>query len=142
MDRIDQGERSFRFRIEGGRVSERLGRVEREALEWNEAPFALSFFTPGDGTEPKPAVVLSEDEAVVMTAFKQAKGSRQFVVRLFEPTGKARNARLELPALGLAADLSFAPFELKTILVDCVERSIRESLLLDELRAIDSVSER
>jgi len=133
MDRVDQGERSFRFRIEGGKSSERLGRVEREAIEWNEGPLALSFFTPGDGPEPKPAVVLSGDDAIVMTALKRAKGSERFVVRLFEPTGEARKARLELPALGLASDLAFSPFEVKTLIVDGAGRSIRESALLDEL---------
>ena len=133
IDRIDQGERSFRFRIEGGLAQRRLELVEREALEWNEEPFALSFFPAGLGERTLPSASITGDDAIVLTALKKVAGSERYVLHLFEPTGQARRARIELPALGLKADLSFSPFELKTLIADPAAHSLVEAGLLDEL---------
>jgi len=42
--RIDQGERLFRFWIQGGPAADRLEAIDREALAHNARPMALSFF--------------------------------------------------------------------------------------------------
>ena len=48
--RIDQGERLFRFWINGGPVARTHGAaIDREALAKNEKPYALSFFPHGGG---------------------------------------------------------------------------------------------
>jgi alpha-mannosidase len=133
LPRIDQGERHFLFRIQGGDAGERLAAVEREALEFNEAPFALSFFPPGLGEASKPLAVIGGDGSVVMCAFKRAESGARYVARLFEPTGRPRTARLELPALGIGRDLEFGPFEIKTLLIDPAAGSIEEGGMLDEL---------
>lgn len=129
--RIDQGERLFRFWINAGPRSERLDRIDREALIHNEAPFAMSFCPSGAGEKPKPGITLSDD-AVQLIAFKQADGSEDYVVRLFEPTGRERRTEVTIPALELAWDASLSPFEVKTYRIEPEMKSLREVTLLEE----------
>lgn len=128
--RIDQGERTFTFRLQAGPLHERLERIDREALVFGEQPYALSFFPPGSGSHPGALVTLS-DEAVQLVAFKGAEDGRGFILRLFEPTGTPRTTTLALPALGLVQTIQLAAFELKTLRLDTETRSISEVNLLE-----------
>ncbi len=114
VPRIDQGERVFRFWINGGEAAERLAAVDREALAKNEAPMVLPFFPPGTGKKAKPFITLSDDRVQVM-ALKQAEKSKDLIIRLFEPTGTARTTELSLPALKARIEVSLGPFEIKTL---------------------------
>ncbi|HOX39142.1 MAG TPA: glycoside hydrolase family 38 C-terminal domain-containing protein [Candidatus Brocadiia bacterium] len=128
--RIDQGERFFRFWLKGSPFNERMAAIDSEALAHNEEPMALSYFPSGLGTAPKPLAILS-DPTVQLTAFKKAENSGEFVIRLFEPTGAARETTLELPALGTSAKASLGGFEIKTLLVDPKTGRIRETNLIE-----------
>ena len=75
---------------------------------------ALSFFPPGTGTKPKPALSLS-DPAVQVMAFKRAENHRDYIIRLFEPTGRKRATTLAIPPLNKKIKLTLNPFEIKTI---------------------------
>ncbi len=114
IPRQDQGEHVFRFWFRGGPADERLAAVDREALARNEAPYALSFFPPGSGTKPQPAAEL-DGEAVLMTAMKKSEDGEDIVLRLFEPTGKRRNATLSLPWAGARTTVRLKGFEVKTL---------------------------
>ncbi len=127
--RIDQGERLYRFWFNAGPVNERLVAVDREALVKNEVPFALSFFPRGAGTQPKPGLVLS-DEVVQVAAFKHAEDGRGFVIRLFEPTGQARQTTLSVPSLELALDVELGGFEIKTLRLDPAVATLTDADLL------------
>jgi alpha-mannosidase len=130
-DRIDQGERRYRFRFEGGAASERLEAVDREALAFNEKPYALTYFPPGKGKAAQPLARLS-DSTVLMTAFKRAEREADaYIVRLFEPTGQARRTVLELPLLGIRHDVALQPFEIKTLKVVPAARTIEECPLME-----------
>ena len=61
-ERIDQGERQFRFWFNGGAAGGRLAAIDREALAHNETPPALCFFPPGHGRQPRPFVTLNPFE--------------------------------------------------------------------------------
>lgn len=115
--RQDQGERLFRFWLQGGTRRERLAAVDREALAHNEAPMALSFFPKGGGIKPGPLLVV-EEPAVQVTAIKPAEENDNLIVRLFEPTGKARNAVLRLPWAEMEIPAGLAPFEILTLRVN------------------------
>lgn len=82
LPRIDQGERMFTVRVQGGDTTERLAQIDREALVLGEKPYALSFFPSAGGTTPLPALILMDD-VVQLVAFKQAEDGNGFVVRLF-----------------------------------------------------------
>ncbi|MBN2206806.1 MAG: alpha-mannosidase [Candidatus Aminicenantes bacterium] len=130
IPRHDQGERSFRLWISAGPARERLERVEREALERNETPFVLPF-SPAGGGRPAAPVLVVDDPAVVLTALKKSEAGRGLVLRLFEPTGRARTVGIELPFASARTTAAFAPFEIKTILFDPRRRAFREADLLE-----------
>ena len=127
--RVDQGERLYRFWINVGLKEERLAVVDREALARNELPFALSFFPHGGGVVPQPGVVLS-DAVVQMTTFKRAEEGKGYIIRLFEPTGQARETVLSVPPLDLEARVALNAFEVKTLLLDVETGQLRETELL------------
>ena len=104
--------------------------VEREALARNEAPYVLSYFSPGDGKKTRPLTVLS-DRAVVITALKKAEASADLIVRLFEPTGRRRTTTLSLPYAGAEIRISLGPFEIKTLAFNRKTRRFKETDLLE-----------
>jgi alpha-mannosidase len=129
--RMDQGERVFRFWFNAGKLDTRLKTIDRDAMTKNEKPFALSFFPSGKGRQILPAAILS-DEAITINAIKQAMDNNDWIIRLFEPTGKKRSTVLELPALGKKMRLTFSPFEIKTIRINYRTKQSFETNLLEQ----------
>ena len=129
--RIDQGERVFRFRISAGESMERLSHVDREALVFNEAPMAVSFFPSGLDDQTAELVRL-DDDVIQMTAVKKSQGGDDLVIRLYEPTGSDRSARLHIPSLGMDEIIEIKGFEIKTLRINRDSREIREANLLEE----------
>ena len=113
--RQDQGERLFRFWFNAGPLAERMDAVDREALARNQKPFVLSFFPTGAGTAPALPVVTLEDDVTVLSAFKEAEDGNGHILRIFEPTGRARETVVNLPPLGIRQPVSFGAFEVKTL---------------------------
>ncbi|MBM3294380.1 MAG: alpha-mannosidase [Candidatus Aminicenantes bacterium] len=130
IPRIDQGERSFRFWVNAGPLEERLEAVDREALAKNESPYVLAYSPPGTGRKAAPAAVLS-DKAVLLAAMKKSEDGNRMVIRLFEPTGRARRTVLSLPFAEARIRLAFSPFEIKTLLFDQRTKTFREADLLE-----------
>ncbi len=129
--RIDQGERVFRFWINGGEAKERLRQLDREALIKNEAPMALPYFPPGTGAKALPSIVVS-DTVVQVTAVKRAEENNWLLIRFFEPMGKERKASVSVPCLNLNFDVSLMPFEIKTMAVDLDSNDIFEVDLIEK----------
>jgi alpha-mannosidase len=129
--RIDQGERRFRFRISAGIGDERLARVDREALVFNENPMAVSFF-PSGKQERTGMLLQLADHVVQVTAVKKSQQGDDLVIRLFEPTGLDRITRLRIPSLNMDEEILMKGFEIKTLLVNRENRQITESNLLEE----------
>jgi len=130
IPRIDQGNRLFRFRLQAGSRKERLEAVEREALGVGERPYVLPYFPPGEGRKAAPAARLS-DPVVVLTAMKKSEDGKALIIRLFEPTGRARTTVLTLPFAGARTRLTLKPFEIKTLLFNLRNKKFREVDLLE-----------
>ena len=133
LPRIDQGERLFRFWINAGPVTDRMKKIDREALVKNEKPTALSFYPSGSGVKPHPGLCLSDD-AVQVTAFKQAEDGQGWIIRLFEPTGQSRSTILSLPCLSIEAQIELSPFEIKSLKIDLQTNSLIETNLMETNR--------
>jgi alpha-mannosidase len=114
VPRIDQGERLFRYWVNGGRGAGRLKSVDREALAKNEKPFVLAYFPAGRGKRPKPFIELSDD-VLQVGALKKAEDGNDLIIRLFEPTGQRRTAVLSLPWAQAEWRVTLSPFEIRTI---------------------------
>jgi alpha-mannosidase len=104
--------------------------VEREALGFNERPYVLPYFPPGEGRKASPAARLS-DPAVVLTAMKKSEDGNALILRLFEPTGRARTTGLTLPFAEAHTRISLRPFEIKTLLFNPRTKKFREVDLLE-----------
>jgi alpha-mannosidase len=104
--------------------------IDREALARNEAPYVLAYFPPGGKRRALPGAVV-EGRAVEVTAFKKSEDGDDIVVRLFEPTGKARTAVVKLPAFGASAKCRLKGFELRTLRFSRRTRRFSETDLLE-----------
>ncbi|MBI4882110.1 MAG: alpha-mannosidase [Planctomycetes bacterium] len=135
--RIDQGERVFRFWLNAGPVDDRLESIDREALVKNAPPLALAFFPPGTGRKPRPGALL-QDGVVQLAAFKMAEQDDDLILRLFEPTGKARSTTLSLPCCGARTRVRLTPFEIRTLRFSRRTRRFVETDLLEEPLAADT----
>jgi alpha-mannosidase len=132
IPRQDTGERTFRFWLAGGPAAARLEKIGREALAHNETPYVLAYFPPGGGKKALPGVVV-DGAAVEVTAFKKSEDGNDVVVRLFEPTGKARAAVVKLPAFGAGARVKarLKGHELRTFRYNRRTRAFAETDLLE-----------
>ena len=130
VPRLDQGERVFRFWINGGDRKARLTAVDREATARNEKPFCLAFFPSGKGKRPRPFIHLS-DHAVGVAALKKAEKGESLIIRLFEPTGEKRTTVLSLPWARARKKLNLSGFEIKTLSFNPRSRAFRELDLLE-----------
>lgn len=122
--RIDQGEHRFTFWLNAGEAQNRAARIDREAALHNERPYALSFFPSGEGDLSGKLLEL-EDEAVQLSAFKQAEDGNGYILRLFEPTGQARRTAIAIPALGLREEIRLNGFEIATYRIDPKARTLQ-----------------
>jgi alpha-mannosidase len=127
---IDQGRRNFRFWFNAGEKIARLEAVDREALAHNEKPFVLSFFPSGQGQKPLPLAKL-QDSVVQLGAFKKAEKGSDYIVRLFEPTGKKRTTTLIVPPLGIKQKLTLGGFEIRTLRLDPKKKTLKEVNLME-----------
>ena len=130
IPRQDTGERVFRFWLNGGPHGDRMETIDREALARNEAPYILAYFPPGGKKRALPGAVV-DGQAVEVTAFKKSEDGNDIIVRLFEPTGKARTALVKLPAFGASTKVRFKGFELRTLRFSRRTRKFSETDLLE-----------
>ncbi len=128
--RIDQGERLFSFVLNAGEIVERLRSIDREALVFNEKPFALSFFPSGEGKKDA-CVVELQDDAIQMTAFKKAEDGEDYIIRLFEPTGNKCSSILNIPVAGIKQEIKLDSFEVKTLRLIVKNNSLAETDLME-----------
>ena len=126
----EQGERFFSFRINAGDYDERMNVIARETQIMHEAPVFVPFTPPGTGTIP-PAMITLSNRNVELTAVKKAEASDEFVVRLFEPTGKAQVTEVELPALGIKDIIHLGAYEIVTLITDTKNKRLEHTDLLE-----------
>jgi alpha-mannosidase len=132
--REDQGEHVFRFWLDAGPARERLAAIDREAAVRTEGLMTLCAFPSGEGSPALPGVFL-DDDVVRLAALKMSEDGDALVVRLFEPTGLARETRVGIPAFGLEFPVTLAPFELLTLVIDPAARTARRADLLERVEA-------
>ena len=114
QQRMDQGERTYRFRFEAGKKEEVLSRIDRAAAIFNQRAYPLAFCPSGQGEKPAPLVTV-DSENVALSCFKQSERSEKvYILRLFECQGIAAHAKVEIPVAGASFEAEFKPFEIKT----------------------------
>jgi alpha-mannosidase len=128
--RIDQGERVFRFWVQGGEASNRFSVIGREAHVKNESPMVLSCSPPGTGKKLEPWIYL-DDNVVQATSIKKAEVKNWLILRLFEPTGEPRSTKVTLPGRSLSFNVTLGGFEIKSLAVGLDTNEVFEVDLLE-----------
>jgi alpha-mannosidase len=130
--RMDQGERLFNFWFNAGTVEHRMNAVAREAQVHSEKPMAQWFSPCGDGVQPKPFVTLSNPD-VQLAALKQAEKGNDWIIRLFEPTGRKQKTQLRIRARKpIRKTITLNPFEIKTLKLKISSGALVETNLMEE----------
>jgi alpha-mannosidase len=128
---VDQGEHVFRFWVDAGAASERLGAIDRDAAARHDVPMVLNVFPSGRGKAVVQGPTLS-DAVVQLTATKLSEDGRSLILRLFEPTGTARSTTLTVPALGAEATVNLGPFEIRTLAINLATGHVSDVDLLEQ----------
>ena len=113
--RVDQGERLYVFRMEGGDADVRLARVSRDADVLNEPPFVLSFFPNAEEKTVRPPLCTVSGESVTLTALRRAADGNGWILRLFAPSGRPETATLRIPRAGIERTMRLDPYEIRTL---------------------------
>ena len=69
---------------------------------------------------------------MIITAFKKSEDSSDFIIRLFEPTGRAGETTLVLPSLNIREKIKLTGFEIKTLRLTIAARTLTEVDLLEK----------
>ncbi|HQM96378.1 MAG TPA: glycoside hydrolase family 38 C-terminal domain-containing protein [Clostridia bacterium] len=132
---MDQGERDFEFYLDASDTSGRLNNIEREAAVCNEKPMALSFFPTGEGKKVKPFALLSDD-VITMPVFKRSEDKKNYVIRLFNPTGSKRTTVLKLPMLKWENEFELDAYQLKSFKLDNSSKQVVEIDLVEREKLV------
>ncbi len=130
--RIDQGERMFNFWFDGCRADQ-IAAYDRKALAKNEKPMALSYFPSGKGQLPL-AFALLNDDVIQLQSAKKAEKSDDIILRCYNPSEHEASTIIEIPLFNIQENLTFGPFEVKTLKVTQAGALTETDLLENEIR--------
>jgi alpha-mannosidase len=112
---MDQGVHDVRLLLLAG-DPDRVRSSVVGLADWLSAPpFALAHFPVGEGRSAMQDLLSVDAANVRMVACKRSADGSGLVLRLQEGLGRPTRARLQLNATDCTADLSFLPFEIKTL---------------------------
>ena len=90
VEDVERGSHDFSLRV----MVNGKDQCEKFANEWNQKPYALSFFPHGNGKVSQNAVLISDD-GVVISAFKKLQ-SGGYLVRLYNGSNKRKNVSVKI----------------------------------------------
>ncbi len=109
VDRIDQGERHFAFRV----TVCAAGELERLAQEYSQKIYALNIFPAGSGA--KAGFTLCVDNRdIVLTVMKKCETREGYLLRLVNNSAQPAGAKIGINGETIA--LRFGRYEVKTVL--------------------------
>ena len=110
VDRLDQGETEFNFRI----TLAKKDTLEKEALLFNQRPFALNLFPTGQKRAKPVSLMDVNNPNVVLVAFKKKDGSNSYVLRFFNNSYAKQSTQIRLG--NVEKEFEFGANEVKTLL--------------------------
>lgn len=128
--RMEQGERFYRFFIQGGTTEEISEQIDRMALAFNEQPYGFSYCPPGEG-ERAACLMKLDNPRVMVSALKKAEDTDGYILRLYEGSGQPADAVITFPAQQTEHKLHLNGFEVKTFLWKPETGSLEETGLLE-----------
>ena len=134
---MDQGERSFSFRLCGGSYKKRMENVTSEAVVFQEKPLAVAFF-PTEKAAVKKKWISISDPGCILGAMKKIRGKDTYLIRLFESTGTAREVSICLwDEVNIKVWLG--PCEIKTLELDPETCRLIKCSMIPSIRGIADI---
>lgn len=127
--RMDQGERVFCFELCGGSAEERIENISREALIFNEPPYALSFFPNGVKKDATPIIMLIGKGADITNIHMDRDGNP--IVRIVNALDHQNDVTLDAPIIQSSVDVCMNAFEALTFKMDMQKRQINQCGILE-----------
>ena len=118
VEKIDQGERNFHFRIAVVAEDE----LERLAQEFNQKPYALSAFPIAYREKALPLSIAVANRNITLVAMKKGEETGGYILRLLN--NSPESVQTELSVNDEKILLSFGKYEVKTVVYD---KDLRES---------------
>lgn len=112
--RMDQGERTFFFRVDAGEAKALTPVLDQRAQSYNEEPY-IFMLTPSGNGEKKGRLFTVSSPSVLVSAFKRAENGEGYTLRLYEGAGEVTETTLDIPSLHVHTALTLNPFELRTL---------------------------
>ncbi len=128
--RMEQGERFYKFYVQGGTPTEMNENIDRMAQHFNEQPYGFSYCPPGEG-EPVSSLMQIDNPGVMVSAIKKSEDSEGYIIRLYEGSGETAEAKITFPAHKLEKTISFNGFEIKTFLWNPQTGDFKETSLIE-----------
>lgn len=113
--RIDQGERNFRFILEGGSKAEILKDVNKNSQIFHQAPAAINFFPTAEKKPPFGEFSLTGRE-ILLESFRKKKNG-EYILRLYNSVRDKTETVLTLSRLNVKERICFDGYEYKTFIV-------------------------
>jgi len=133
-DRMDQGERNFKFIVNGGNKNERLAAIDFESQAAHQSPVVLSFFPSGGGAPVPPPVLKLSNPGVTLQCLKYAEKSDDIVLRLYNSTPCEAAAEVEMPGLNIKESVKFKAYQFKSFIA--ANGRLTECNILEEVKNI------
>ncbi len=121
----------FNFWFDGCRADQ-IAAYDRKALAKNEKPMALSYFPSGKGQLPL-AFALLNDDVIQLQSAKKAEKSDDIILRCYNPSEHEASTIIEIPLFNIQENLTFGPFEVKTLKVAQAGALTETDLLENEI---------
>jgi alpha-mannosidase len=74
---------------------------------------------------------LISDNTIQVTTVKKTESGNDIIIRLFEPTGKKRNALLSMPVISKKIKITMMPFEIRTLRVNLQTKKVTQVNLIE-----------
>lgn len=129
---IDQGIQDFKYVIVPHQGSWKDAETIQKGMELNQPLTAVvESFHNGNLPASDSMIHISEPN-IIMSAFKKAEKSDDYILRLYETYGLKTLAKVGLPKLSRIFSIEMGPYEIKTILIPAdPEKEIRETDLIE-----------
>ena len=116
-ERMDMGERDFRFILNASCKEERIRNIEFENRVHQEEPYVMNYFPTADGKECGGLFTLDNPQ-VAVSAFKRAEKEDGYILRVYNLSGKPQTAQFAMEKFGIRSEISLNDNEFKSYLLE------------------------
>ena len=130
-ERMDMGERDFRFILNASCKEERIRNIEFENRVHQEEPYVMNYFPTADGKECGGLFTLDNPQ-VAVSAFKRAEKEDGYILRVYNLSGKPQTAQFAMEKFGIRSEIILNDNEFKSYLL--VPGKMKEVNILEQAK--------